>query len=249
MPQTRFYTADYLGEMVSANTSWRDRNDPGSMTWVERTIINDDHNGIAHVIGNSTSRLKFNLNFLKGQVGGAKGVRSVGQSYGCNLLYKDFAPTFLICTNQKLCNEIVESGYCEDNIVYTNVKNILAHPQHFHLYPKLFTASVGNLALRLACADGHKTIYMIGMTTYNAPNDNIYLGDDLGIYKEVNQQGANNKLIQDACKIFLTYADVEFYYVARDPGLMPEAYNWCPNVKEVTYLQYISHANLGAIAH
>ena len=248
MSQSRFYTRDYLGEMVSANTSWKTRNDPDSMTWVERTIINDDHNGIAHVIGNSTSRKDFDLNLLNGQVGGARGVQSVGQSYGCNLLYKDFTPTFLVCTNQKLCNEIAQSNYCEDNIVYTNVKNILAHPQKFHLYPKLFTASVGNLALRLACADGHTTVFLVGMTTYITSDDNLYLGKH-ELYKDVNIEGANAKLVRDACKIFLTYPDVQFYYVAKDPGLMPEAYNWCPNVKELTYMQYISHAQLGAIAH
>ena len=80
MSQGRFYTADYLGEMVSANTSWKTRNDPDSMTWVEKTILNDDHDGVAHVIGNSKSRNKFDLRLLKGQVGGARGVRSVGQS-------------------------------------------------------------------------------------------------------------------------------------------------------------------------
>jgi len=248
MPQTRFYTRDYLGEMVSVNTSWQTRNNPDSMTWVERTIINDDHNGIAHVIGNSTSRLKFDLNLLHGQVGGEQGVRSVGQSYGCNLLYKDFAPTFLICTNSLLCNEIAETDYSDNNIVYTNVKNILAHPGKFHLYPKLFTSSIGNLALRLACADGHRIVYLVGMTTYNQPNDNIYINQH-DLYREVNTDGANKKIVQDACKIFLTYPDVEFYYVAKDPGLMPQEYNWCPNVKEITYMQYYSNAQLGAIAH
>lgn len=248
MPQGRFYTADYLGEMVSANTSWKSRNDPSSMTWIERTIINDDHIGIAHVIGNSTSRLNFDLNLLNGQVGGEHGVRSVGQSYGCNLLYNDFSPTFLICTNKILCKEIVDSGYSEDNIVYSNVKNILLHPGYFHLYPKLFTASIGNLALRLACADGHKTIFMLGMTTYATESDNIYINKH-ELYKEVNPTNANNKLVNDACKIFLTYPDVKFYFVCKNPGLMPEAYNWCPNVEEITMLQYYNLAQLGAIAH
>ena len=248
MPHARFYTRDYLGEMVSANTSWKTRNDPDSMTWVERTIFNEEHNSVAHVIGNSTSRKDFNLPLLKGQHGGEGGVQSVGQTYGCNLLYKDFAPDFLICTNKIICKELVDSGYCEDNIVYSNVKNILQHPGHFHLYPKLFTASIGNLALRLACADGHKTVFMLGMTTYNTETDNIYY-EQHEVYKTVNQSGANNKLVNDSCKIFLTYPDVKFYYVCKDPGLMPEEYNWCPNVEEITVLQYYNLAQLGAIAH
>jgi hypothetical protein len=248
MPQGRFYTADYLGEMVSANTSWRDRNNPESMTWIEKTIINDEHDGVAHVIGNSKSRRKFDLRTLNGQVGGAKGVRSVGQSYGCNLLYKDFAPTFLIALNKNICAELAASDYTQENIVYSNVKNILANTGSFHLYPNIYTGSAGNLALRLACADGHKQVFMVGMTCYNDPLDNVYIGKH-NSYKETNMESANTKFTQENAKTFLTYSDVEFYYVASDIGLMPEAYNWCPNVKEITYLQYYNLAGLGAIAH
>jgi len=248
MPAGQFYTADYLGEMVSVNTSWRDRNNPDSMTWIEKTIINDDHDSVAHVIGNSKSRHKFDLNLLKGQTGGAKGVRSVGQSYGCNLLYKDFSPTFLITTNKHICSEIAASDYTKENIVFSNVKNILAHPSSFHLYPKMFTGSMGTLALRLACADGHKQVFMVGMTCYHKEDDNIYAGKH-DAYKSINVESSNAKFIQETCKIFLSYSDVEFYYVASDIGLMPEAYNWCPNVKEITYLQYYNLAGLGAIAH
>lgn len=248
MSQSRFYTADYTGEMVSANTSWRDRNNPDSMTWVEKTILNDGHDGIAHVIGNSKSRAKFDLHLLEGQVGGSLGVRSVGQSYGCNLLYKDFNPTFLISTNKDICTDIAASGYGKDNIVYSNVKNILAHPGSFHLYPNMFTASIGTLALRLACADGHKQVFMVGMTCYAEEDDNIYIGKH-DAYRNANLEGANSKLIQEACKIFLTYSDVEFYYVAKDIGLMPEEYNWIPNVKEISYMQYYNLAQLGAVAH
>jgi hypothetical protein len=112
----------------------------------------------------------------------------------------------------------------------------------------MFTASIGTLALRLACADGHKQVFMVGMTCYDKEDDNIYFGEH-SVYREVNVEGANAKLIQEACKIFLTYSDVEFYYVAYYQGLMPDAYKWCPNVKEITYLQYFNLAGLGAIAH
>lgn len=244
MPQGRFYTADYLGEMVSANTSWKDRKDPSAMTWVEKTIFNEDHDNIAHVIGNSKRRLWLDLNLLKGQTGGKK-VRSVGQTYGCNLLYKDFNPTFLVCTNKNICDELANQRYGDDNIVFSNVKNILQHPGHFHLYPQLYSASAGNLALTLACADGHKTVYMIGMDTYSQPDDNVYTED----YGLADVQGANNKFISENCKTFLTYSDVQFYYVSDKATIMPEQYNWCPNVKKLEWMQYVSLASLGAIAH
>ena len=246
MPQGKFYTKDYTGETISQNTSWKNRNSPDSMIWVEKTIFNDDHDSIAHVIGHSTSRDNFDLNLLNGQTGGKDGVRSVGQTYGCNLLYKDFTPDFLICTNKTICSEIADDGYGKENIVFSNVKNILQHEGHFHLYPHFTPNNAGTLALKLACADGHKKIFLVGMTTYNAPNDNMYYGKH-DAYKEVNVDGANGKFIQDCAKLFLLYDDVEFYYVCKDLGLMPEAYNWIPNIKEITKIQYYNLASLGAV--
>jgi len=86
------------------------------------------------------------------------------------------------------------------------------------------------------------------MTCYDKEDDNIYIGEH-DVYRETHVESANAKLIQEACRIFLTYNDVEFYYVAKEVGLMPEAYNWTPNVKEINYNQYFNLAGLGAIAH
>ena len=242
-----FYTKDYEGEMVIVALNWREKNDPSKMTWVEKTIINNEHDGIAHVIGNSLTRKKFPLILLHGQTGGEK-VRGVGQSYGCNYLYKDFNPTFLICLNPKICKEIVESGYCEDNIVYSNLKNIIQNPNNFHLYPKIFTGFTGSLALRLACADGHKTIYMLGMSTYLTNDDNMYIGKH-DEYNIVNKESANKKMISDCCNLFSTYSDVQFNFVCENgqKGLMPDEYKWFNNVQEITTREYINMASLGAI--
>ena len=248
MPQAKFYTKDYTGETVSQNVSWKNRNDPNSMVWVEKTIFNDDHTKVAHIIGNSKSRKDFDLNLLKGQFGGEGGITSVGQTYGCNLLYKDFNPDFLICTNKILCSELAESDYCEDNIVFSNVKNILNHNSKFHLYPNFRLKSTGALALHLACADGHKKIFLLGMTTYTDPTDNIYYNEH-EVYTDVNVAGVNDKFVADCARIFLLYDDVQFYYVAKTIGLMPEAYHWIPNVKEINILQYYNLASLGAVAH
>tara|TARA_B100000989_G_C19531854_1_gene470485 strand:- start:6434 stop:7183 length:750 start_codon:yes stop_codon:yes gene_type:complete len=246
MSKGKFYTKDYVGETISQNVSWKNRNDPDSMIWVEKKIFNEDHHGVAHIIGNSKSRENFNLNLLKGQTGGELGVRSVGQTYGCNLLYKQFSPDFLICTNKLICNEIAESGYGKENIVFSNVKNILQHGGNFHLYPHYVNQNTGTLALKLACADGHKKIFLIGMTTYSSPEDNIFY-DKHDAYKKVNVEGANGKFVQDCARIFLLYDDVEFFYVCEYQGLMPEAYNWIPNLKEITVPQYYNLASLGAI--
>ena len=247
MAKGRFYTKDYTGEYVSVGSEWKNKSNPDHMHWVEKTIINDDHDNIAHVIGNGTSRSGIDLRLLKGQVGGAK-VRSVGQTYGCNNLYKDFNPTFLITTNTTICNNIAASGYPEQNIVFTNVKNIINYPQHFHLYPKLAMGSAGSAAIRLACADGHTTIFLLGMNGYSYETDNVYYGDETYARYD-NYEGINKKLVHTNINIFKEYSDVKFYFVKPLDSHYDEAYKWLKNVKPITKREYFSIAQLGAIAN
>jgi hypothetical protein len=247
----KFYTRDYIGETVADVTHWRQGNKKTAGTWIEKSIINDDHNGIAHVVGNGISRLKLNLEFLHGQSGGEGGPHSVGQSYGCNMLFKDFNPTFLICVNQDIINKIAETDYCENNIVYTTRKNIIKHPGKFHLYPNWQILNAGPAALRLACADGHKKIYMIGMDFYfPGIKQNVYPQDG-NLYKPIeNHNYANVNLLKQLCEIFQLYDDVEFYHVqdGHDPVHLFDEFNWFRNVKSIGFRQYISIAQLGAIA-
>lgn len=58
------------------------------------------------VIGNGESRNRINLNDIK------------SKTYGCNALYRDFTPDYLISIDNKMIHEIVESGYIEKNICY-----------------------------------------------------------------------------------------------------------------------------------
>ena len=57
------------------------------------------------------------------------------------------------------------------------------------------------------------------MTTYKDPE--IMFISNHEAYTDINVEGANNKFINDCANIFLLYDDVQFYYVAKDIGLMP----------------------------
>ena len=60
-------------------------------------------------IGNGKSREKIALPFLK-----KKGI-----IYGSNALYRDFTPNHLVSTDPDMVNEIIKSGYAEENVVWT----------------------------------------------------------------------------------------------------------------------------------
>ena len=63
----------------------------------------------AFVLGNGVSRLAVDLNKLKPR----------GRIYGCNALYREFAPDVLISTDKGIASAIQNSGYAQNNIMYT----------------------------------------------------------------------------------------------------------------------------------
>ena len=250
MPITKFYTGDYIGENVSNVTSWRQGRKEDNMTWVTKTIDNSEHNGIAHVLGNGATRKRLDLNLLHGQKGGSAGVQSVGQSYGSNMLFTEFNPTFLICVNPEICRLLVKSGYSKKNIVLSNPKNIMEHPGEFHLYPHWQNRTAGALCAALACADGHKEIYLLGFDFYeSALNQHIYTTMEKSYTRIENVDATNQKLEEHLLEVITTYDDVNFFRVVTNKKQsVPESFKWLKNYEQIELLTYINRTSLGGVA-
>lgn len=62
----------------------------------------------AFIIGNGKSRSNFDLNLLKGN----------GTIFGCNALYRDFDPDYLVAIDSKMKKEIVDSNYNRDKVLF-----------------------------------------------------------------------------------------------------------------------------------
>jgi hypothetical protein len=250
---SKFYISEYEGEMVSQNISWKQGKKANNQIWIPKTIINDENEvGTAHVIGNGASRKKFDLGLLHGQYGGFADLipRSVGQSYGCNALYTEFNPTFLVSVNPDVTKKIAKSNYCEENIVYSNPTNMTRHPNLFHLFP-LYPGpiSAGALALLLACADGHTKIFMIGFDFYIDNDTHIYPQTDNAYGKlPEDPTSINTQWENKLCEIMTLYNQVQFYRVVAHQGLaVPESWKWLSNVEQIGYQQYHGIAHLGSV--
>ena len=84
----------------------------------------------AVVIGNGISRRDFNLNlFLQKRETTGWGEHSDWKpalnpkkfhTYGCNALYRDYKPDFLIATGNNIVEEIANDEYSSNNIVYAS---------------------------------------------------------------------------------------------------------------------------------
>lgn len=118
----------------------------------------------AFVLGNGRSRIGLDLESL----------RQHGVIYGCNALYRDFAPDILVATDPGMRDEIEASGYPVDHEFYTRL------PQHdfskkIHIN---FGFSSGPIAVSLAAESGHKEIYLIGfdLAGHAGKFNNVYSG-------------------------------------------------------------------------
>lgn len=115
-----------------------------------REIIND-HN-IAFVLGNGVSRKEIDPNLLKQH----------GKIYGCNALYRSFAPDYLVAVDVKMILEINKSNYQKKHEVWTNNNRSFDRMSGFNYFHPSKGWSSGPTALWLASQHRYNKIYILG---------------------------------------------------------------------------------------
>jgi hypothetical protein len=123
----------------------------------------------AFVLGNGVSRHSVDLAWL----------RQFGKIYGCNALYREFAPDVLVATDQPIATKIQESGYALANQFYT--RRPLAGFGAQRLPDQYRGYSSGPNALGLAAMQGNQLIYMLGYDMGPKANNqfnNVYAGTE-----------------------------------------------------------------------
>lgn len=127
----------------------------------------------ACVIGNGTSRIGFNL----------EEIHALMTTYGCNALYRDFMPNYLISMDYSMVDEILKARVHYQTIFWTQHANRVddlerkGEPINF-FWGQKETNDSGNSALRLALKNGHETVYMLGFDYSTDPSTlpNVYAG-------------------------------------------------------------------------
>jgi hypothetical protein len=242
----RLFRSDYLGEfVVHINNRVRGRVEQ-VREWVPNTII-QAHTGRALVVGNGISRLQNPINFelFTSHKGGLHGSMKLSV-YGCNALYRDAKPHFLVATHPLIAKEIAESGYAENSIVLTNQKNVMSHPDLFHLIPFNPNFDAGATALYLAAFDKHNHVYFTGFDGQDSPsfNNNVYAGTNG--YPAPTAHVDSGRWAENCKVVFDTYHTTEFIRVMPGGGeTMPEPWKYCPNVRQISFRQFISEADIG----
>ena len=230
----KFYTGEnVVVERNYTNGIWHDTTE-----FVPNAVTNTQISNQAVILGNGPSRLDFNLKYIKNHRGGLLANRAL-QSYGCNALYRDFTPDFLIARGNEIIKEIAESGYVNDNVVYTDAIHTLEYPNKFYLTPHDPYADAGTTAAYIAAFDGHKNIYLLGFDGQDTAghNYNVYAGT--AGYASVTGEQRTYAWRQNFRQLAQVYNDVMFSFVFKESTrLMPVEFQDLLNVEIINYNKF-----------
>lgn len=237
------YRKDYTGEDIITERKKEGNNWYETVETVPNAITNNQISNRAVIIGNSPSRLEFNLNHLK-KFSGLLGADTL-QSYGCNAVYRDFSPDFLIAVGNEITKELASSEYIKNNIVYTSAIHLLEYPNKFYLIPYNPYADAGTTAAYIACFDGHKKVYLLGFDEQDAPgvNFNVYAGTNG--YDKLETDVGSDKWIANRLELFTLYNDVDFVWVTPyGRSTVPESHKSCVNFRQISLREFVLETDL-----
>jgi len=243
----RLYRKDYQGENVVTDIVMSNKQWEVTQEWLGNSVINNQISNQACVIGNGISRKEFDVNAVLNHFGGILGTLKL-QTYGCNALYRDHTPDFLVVTGDDdgMVAEVADSGYCDTHIVYADAPHIQNHPNKFYLIPQDPGWNSGSLATYLAAFDGHSKIYLLGFDGQDteAYNYNCYAGSEN--YQPARHTKTSPDFFELTMKhIFDTYSEVDFVRVMPTKfSTMPESWKFAQNLRQISFREFILEADL-----
>jgi hypothetical protein len=248
----RILRKDYTGEDVNIVGTLKES------TWTYQTefVNNPFKNGPmatrAVVVGNGASRSGFDLKYIMDYVNHPndqswKKARTSKRffTYGCNALYRDFAPDFLVVTGDKMIREVAMSPYINDHIAYANNSAVMEWQGRFHVIPQDPQWNSGALAAYLAAFDGHKKIFLLGFDNNDTigRNYNVYAGT--ACYPKEEQSIVENFWIASMSLLMTTYPDVEFIRVAPNSNFTtPESWKYFVNFRTIDFNRFALEADI-----
>lgn len=145
------------------------------------------------MLGNGRSRLQANLDKLK----------KYGKVYGCNALYRDFIPDYLVAVDSKMVIEINAANVQDRTEVWTNPNRNFKNFSKLNFFEPAKGWSSGPTALWLASTHNYNTIFILGFD-----------------YKGLQDRYLNN-----------VYADTPNYRKSKDPATFYG--NWSRQTEQV----------------
>ena len=223
----------YVGEDIYSAATYTEGKWSYEKEYVAKTLNHQGFDKKAIIIGNGISRLEFNLaEFQKPYI------KKRIQTYGCNDLYKDYIPNFLVVTRPDAIEKVNQTGYCVDHVVYSSSSAILQYPGAFHLIPQDPSWNSGSIAAYLACFDGHSVVYLLGFDGNDTPDTNN------NVYERTERQN-DSFMSLTMTHVFKTYPLVDFVLVnSTSRGYMPAAWYGVTNLRRIGFRDLVLECDL-----
>ena len=175
--------------------------------------LKPQHNNIAFVLGNGRSRLAADPAALL----------TTGTTYGCNAVYREFEPHYLISVDVKMVNEIIAAGYHKNNQVWTNPNKGITSKQGINFFSPHKGWSSGPTALWFACSQGHKEIYILGFDYQglNGKFNNVY-ADTFNYKKSSDAATFHGNWLGQTEKVIKEFKHIKFYRVIEPNAFRPD---------------------------
>jgi len=249
----RLFRRDYIGEDVNISGVYKDKEWVYESEFIPNPFKNLPLSNRAVVIGNGSSRLEFDLKLICDyRIRSAFGEQTdwIPQitpkkfnTYGCNALYRDYKPDFIVATGDQIIQEIASSGYCDSSIAYAKKQEIVSYPGKFHVVPQDPQWNSGAICAYLAAFDGNKKIFLLGFDGIDSDDPyNVYV--DTNGYPRVTTP-SEALWVRSLSVVMNTYKDIEFIRVAPTVTFrIPEAWKYCLNFRTVNFRQFVLEADI-----
>jgi len=186
-------------------------------------------NNIAFVLGNGRSRLPIALEPL----------RKLGSTYGCNALYREFAPDALVAVDVKMVNEIISAGYNKEHEVWSNPNKGIVSKDHLNLFNPHKGWSSGPTALWLACSRGHKDVYILGFDYQGVGGklNNVY-ADTFNYKKSSDVATFYGNWLNQTERVVQEFRSTRFHRVIEKGNIVPDKLGAMPNVGHMSVEEF-----------
>jgi len=190
------------------------------------------------VLGNGTSRKGIKLEPLK----------ELGKVYGCNALYREFDPDYLIAVDAKMIIEIDKKKYQMRNPnVWTNFNKAYKYIEGLNYFRPSKGWSSGPTALHLASEHQHDSIFILGFDYKGLENgkrvNNVYAGTPN--YKKTTDAATYyGNWLKQTSTVIKNNPQITFYRVIAPDNFQPQELNKFSNLKHITVEDFKKMFNL-----
>ena len=186
---------------------------------------------VAFVVGNGTSRADIPLEHLK----------TYGTIYGCNALYREFEPDYLVAVDTKMVIEINKAGYQKNHQVWTNPNKAYNKFSGFNYFSPSKGWSSGPTALHLASEHNNKDIYILGFDYVGLENNKIVNNMYSGTYNyKRTHDGAtyHGNWLKQTCITCQKFSKKRYIRVLGEPLYIPKEFEKIANLEHITVEEF-----------